>query len=108
MLFQLQKGKDEVLGEKDKLASERDQFQKEAFEGRAAIQQRDMQVDELHKEVFFPETSDRYRKVTKFSDARKLCCNLPKTLIKRPNLKVFGPKDANETANSEVLIRLLF
>ena len=28
-----------------------------------------------------------YRKVPKFSDARKLCCNLPKSQTKRPNLR---------------------
>ena len=30
-----------------------------------------------------------YRKVPKFSDARKLCCNRPKIQTKRPNLRVF-------------------
>ena len=42
-----------------------------------------------------------YRKVPKFSDARKLCCNLPKIQGKRPNLCVFLRKDANGIANSE-------
>ena len=42
-----------------------------------------------------------YRKVTKFSDAGKVCCNLPKILTKVPNLRVFHQKDANEIANSE-------
>ena len=42
-----------------------------------------------------------YRKVSKFSDARKLCCNLPKIQEKWPNLSVFRQKDANEIANSE-------
>ena len=42
-----------------------------------------------------------YRKVPKFSDARKLCCNLPKIQTKRPNLRAFCQKDANEIANSE-------
>ena len=42
-----------------------------------------------------------YRKVPKFSDARKLCCNSPKIQRKRPNLKVFCQKYANEIANSE-------
>ena len=42
-----------------------------------------------------------YRKVPKFSDARKLCCKLPKTQEKRPNLRVFHPKDADGIANSE-------
>ena len=44
-----------------------------------------------------------YRKVPKFSDTRKLCCNLPKVQIKRPNLWVFCQKDANGIANSEDL-----
>ena len=42
-----------------------------------------------------------YRKVPKFSDARKLCCNLPKIQTKRPNLRVFRHKDANGIAKSE-------
>ena len=42
-----------------------------------------------------------YRKVPKFSDARKLCCNLPKIQEKRPNLRVFRQKDADGIANSE-------
>ena len=45
--------------------------------------------------------SDIYRKVPKISDARKLCCNLPKIQTKRPNLRVFHQKDANGIANSE-------
>ena len=46
-------------------------------------------------------TEITYRKVPKFSDAKKLCCNLPKILTKRPNLKVFCQNDANGIANSE-------
>ena len=42
-----------------------------------------------------------YRKVPKFSDARKLCCSLPKIQTKRPNLSVYCQKDANGMANSE-------
>ena len=42
-----------------------------------------------------------YRKIPKFLDARKLCCNLPKIQTKRPNLRVFHQKDANGIANSE-------
>ena len=42
-----------------------------------------------------------YRKVPKFSDARKLCYNLPKIQTKRPNLWVFRQKDANGIANSD-------
>ena len=37
----------------------------------------------------------------KFSDARKLCCNLHKIQTKRSNLRVFHKKDANGIANSE-------
>ena len=42
-----------------------------------------------------------YRKVPKFLDTRKHCCNLPKVQTKRPNLRVFGQKDANRKGNSE-------
>ena len=44
----------------------------------------------------------KYCKVPKFSDARKLRCNLPKNQTKRPNHSVFGQKDSNGIANSEV------
>ena len=43
----------------------------------------------------------RYCKVPKFSDARKLCCNLPKIKEKRPNPRVFRQKDADGIANNE-------
>ena len=43
----------------------------------------------------------RYRKVPKFLDTKKLCCNRPKNQTKRPNLRVFCQKDANGIANSE-------
>ena len=42
-----------------------------------------------------------YREVPKFSDARKLRCNLPKIQTKRPNLRVFCQNDANGIVNSE-------
>ena len=42
-----------------------------------------------------------YRKIPKFSDAKKLCHNLPKIQAKRPNLSVFCQKDANGIENSE-------
>ena len=42
-----------------------------------------------------------YCKVPKFSEARKLPCNLPKIETKRPNLSVFHQKDANGVANGE-------
>ena len=58
-------------------------------------------IELCHKERCDISTRKRYRKVPKFSDARKLCCNLLKIQEKRPNLRVFGQKDANEIANSE-------
>ena len=42
-----------------------------------------------------------YRKDPKFSDARKLSCNLSKIQTKRPNLRVFCQRDANGIASSE-------
>ena len=42
-----------------------------------------------------------YRKVPKFTDAKKLCCNLSKIQEKRSNLWVFRQKAANRIANSE-------
>ena len=39
--------------------------------------------------------------VPKFSDTRKLCCNLPKIQTKSPNLRVFSQEDDNGIANSE-------
>ena len=45
--------------------------------------------------------ASQYRKVPKFSDVGKLCSNLPKLQIKRPNLRVFHQNNANGVANSE-------
>ena len=42
-----------------------------------------------------------YPKFPKFSDTRKLSCNLPKIQTKMPNLKVFRLINANGIANSE-------
>ena len=42
-----------------------------------------------------------YRKVPKFSDTRKLCCNHTKIQIKWPNQRGFCPKYADGMANSE-------
>ena len=42
-----------------------------------------------------------YRKIPKFPEARKLCCNLFKIQTKRPNFRVFCQSDANGIANSE-------
>ena len=42
-----------------------------------------------------------YNKVLKFSDARKLGCNLPKIKTKRPERGVFYQNDANRIADSE-------
>ena len=52
-------------------------------------------------EAVSAKVSDIYRKVPKFSDARKLCCNLPKIQTKMPNPRVFCQKDANGIADSE-------
>ena len=46
-------------------------------------------------------SSQKYRKVPKFSDARKLCCNLPKIQTDRPALRVSCKKNAGRIANSE-------
>ena len=48
-----------------------------------------------------PRPNSDYRKIPKFSDARKLRCDLPKIQTKRPNLSVFRQKDASGIANSE-------
>ena len=47
------------------------------------------------------ESGQEYHKVPKFSDARKLCCNLPKIQKKEANLRVFHQKYLNGIANSE-------
>ena len=51
--------------------------------------------------------SDIYRKVPKFSDARKLWCNLPKMQEKRPNLRVFVKKTQMEKQTVKTLISLI-
>ena len=56
-------------------------------------------LKELHS-IIVSTVNILYRKVPKFSDTRKLCCNLPKIQEKRPNLWVFRQKDANGIANS--------
>ena len=43
----------------------------------------------------------QYLKVPKFSDTRKLCCNLSKIQTKGANLRVFSQEDANGIANRE-------
>ena len=58
-----------------------------------------MQSDQY---IHFIHSQDgTYCKVPKFSDARKLRCNLPKIQTKSPNLRVFSQEDANGIANSE-------
>ena len=42
-----------------------------------------------------------YCKVPKFSDTKKLCCNLPKIQTKSLNLRVYSQEYANGIANSE-------
>ena len=51
--------------------------------------------------MFFIPLLFCYRKVPKFSDARKLCCKLPKIQEKRPKFWVFHQKDAIGITNSE-------
>ena len=51
--------------------------------------------------LLFSPSCRGYRKVPKFSDTKKLYCNLPKIQSKRPNLRVFCQNDANRIANSE-------
>ena len=46
-------------------------------------------------------TPEKYRKVPKFSDARKLCHYQPKSQAKRQDLRVFHQKDESVNANSE-------
>ena len=46
-------------------------------------------------------SSPSYHKVPKFSDTRKLYCNLRKIQTNRPNLRVSRQKDENGIANSE-------
>ena len=70
-----------------------------------------LQIDDDVQHLYFPQDHIKdtdvnrsvlaYRKVPKFSDARKLCCSLPKIQVKRPNLRVFRQKDANGLANSK-------
>ena len=43
----------------------------------------------------------KYHKVPRFSDARIVCCNLPKIQTNRSNLGAFHQKYANGKANSE-------
>ena len=45
--------------------------------------------------------SHTYCKVPKFSDTKKLCCNLPKIQTKSLNLRVYSQEYANGIANSE-------
>ena len=54
----------------------------------------------FYKYKLSQKSNFKYRKVPKFSDARKLCCNLPRIKTKRPNLRVFRQNGANGIANS--------
>ena len=59
-------------------------------------QQQGLEVDCASDEGIGECGGGTYRKVQKISEARKLSCNLPKIQTKRPYLKVFSQKDANE------------
>ena len=56
-----------------------------------------------HDAAHFHYITSLYRKVPKFSDTRKLHCNLSKIQTKRPKHRIFRQKDANGIANSEDL-----
>ena len=56
-------------------------------------------LKELHS-IIVSTVNILYGNVPKFSDTRKLCCNLPKIQEKRLNLGVFCQKDANRITNS--------
>ena len=55
----------------------------------------------LHVSSYIVTSVAKYCKDPKFSDTKKLCCNLPKIQTWRPNLRVFCQNDANGIANSE-------
>ena len=52
-------------------------------------------------QLLWKNNNTDYRKVPKFLDTKKLCCNQPKIHITGPNLRVLHQKDANGKANSE-------
>ena len=54
-----------------------------------------------HSSACSPNFSWTHHKVSKFSDAKILCCNLLKIQTKRPNHRVLSQNDANRIANSE-------
>ena len=60
-----------------------------------------VKVGQLDSYLTLPQANSAYRKVPKFSDARKHCCNLPEIQTKTPNLREFLRKGANGIENSE-------
>ena len=58
-----------------------------------------MDIEGLAYQVFHDKLD--YRKVTKFWDAKNLCCNLPKIQTKRPNLKGILSKWCKWNSKSE-------
>ena len=63
-----------------------------------AVSHRKKPVFEVYNQVGL---KPGYRKVPKFLDARKLCCNHPKIQTKRPKLRVFYQNYENGIANRE-------
>ena len=57
-----------------------------------------------HGATFWKPRINFYHKVPKFSNARKLCCNLPKIQTKGPNLRVFHQKNVNGIASSLIWV----
>ncbi|XP_052215294.1 CAP-Gly domain-containing linker protein 1-like isoform X2 [Dreissena polymorpha] len=74
-----------VLSDKEKLNSERDTLQKEAMEHRAAIQQRDMLVEELQRELekLRTETSQQQSTISSLSQQTSDSGQLQKTLCEQ-------------------------
>ena len=53
----------------------------------------------IFKMMLFEQPIIRYRKILKYSDTRKICCNPPKVQTKWLYHRVMCPKDADGTAN---------
>ena len=60
-----------------------------------------VKAGQLDLYLILPQANSAYRKVPKYSYARKHCCNLPEIQTKTPNLREFHQKGANGIENSE-------
>ncbi|XP_053375815.1 CAP-Gly domain-containing linker protein 1-like isoform X3 [Mercenaria mercenaria] len=88
MLAGLQKSKDEAVSEREKITAEKDQFQKETMEGRAALQQKDMLVEELQKEVerLKQESSQQQETINQLSQATEDSGTMQKKLAEQMSI----------------------